>query len=522
MYRCHCRRCDAVIGMMNMELVELFSNVWAGMKLLWSVYTWLAIALGAIAGLIVGALPGLSATMGVALLSPLTFFLPPLVGIPFLVGVYKGADVGGFVPAILIRTPGTSAAAATLLDGYPLAQKGYPNKALQTGLTASITADLLSDFVLLFSAPFLAIVAKSLGVPERFAIIVLSLAIVGCFIGGSAFKGLVSAFLGLLLSSVGVDSITGSQRFLFGYNALSDGFAVLPALIGLFALSEVMRMVVPSSQPGQAVFIGAGRKSKDDYLSFREFRSLWAVILRATGVGTVLGAAPGIGPGSAAFVSYSMAKRFSKQPEEFGKGALEGIAAAEAGNSAVGGPNLIPLLTLGIPGSMVAAVLYGAFLAQGLRPGPDLFEKQAPVVYGLIFSLIGANVVVYFLGQGFMRVARFVVSIPRYILAPLIVFLAAAGTYAVRNELFDVWVMVGFGLLGFLMDRYRFPAVPLIIALILGRALETTLIQSLIIFRGNPMRFLQNPICAVSLGLAVVVIVMRILKTNRRGGVQPS
>ena len=504
-----------------MELSQLFNNMGAGLTLLWSFQTWLAIAIGSLAGLMVGALPGLSATMGVALLSPLTFFLPPLVGIPFLVGVYKGADVGGFVPAILIRTPGTNAAAATLLDGYPLSQQGYPNKALQTALTASITADLMSDFLLLFSAPFLAIVARSVGVPERFTIILLSIVIVGSFIGGSPFKGLTAAFLGILLSSVGVDTITGSQRFLFGYNVLSDGFAMLPALIGLFALSEVMRMAVPSTQTDQAVFIGGGKKRKDDYLSFREFRSLWGVMLRATGIGSALGAAPGIGPATTAFVSYSMAKKVSKHPEKFGHGSLEGIAAAEAGNSAVGGPNLIPLLTLGIPGSLVAAVLYGAFIAQGLHPGPDLFEKQAPVVYGLIFSLIGANVIVYFFGQGFMWVARFVVNIPRYILLPLIMFLAVAGTYAIRNEIFDVWVMAAFGLLGFVMDRYRFPPIPLIIAMILGRPLETTLVQSLIIFRGNFWKFLQYPICAVALGLAVLVIVMSVAKSaksGRRGG----
>ena len=496
-----------------MDLSVVLHNVWAGLSLLASIETWIAITLGTFAGLIVGALPGLSATVGVALMSPLTFFMPPLVGIPFLVGIYKGADVGGFIPAILIRTPGTNAAAATLLDGYPLAQKGYPNKAMQTALTASVTADCMSDFVLLFSAPFLAVVAKAFGVPERFAIIVLSLAIVGSFIGGSPFKGLVSAFLGLLLASVGIDTVTGSQRFLFGYDALSDGFKILPTLIGLFAVSEVMRMVVRPVQSGSILSVD---KKKDDFLSFQEFRKLGGTILRATGIGTLLGAAPGIGPASTAFVSYSMAKSASKHPEEFGHGSLEGIAAAEAGNSAVGGPNLIPLLTLGIPGSLVAAVLYGAFLAQGLQPGPRLFEEQAPIVYGLILSLIGANVIVYFLGKGFMRVAMYVVSIPRYILAPIITFLAVAGTYSVANSFFDVGVMTVFGFIGFLMDRYRFPAVPLIIALILGRSLELSLIQSLIVFRGNFWLFFHNPICAVALGLSVSVIVMSIVKMVRK------
>ena len=498
-----------------MELAEILQNAWAGFSLLWSIQTWLAIAVGVIVGLVVGALPGLNATMAIALLSPLTFFLPPLIGIPFLVGIYKGSDLGGFVPAILIRTPGTSSAAATLLDGYPLAQKGYPNKALQTALTSSVTADCLSDFVLLFSAPFLAIVAISLGVPERFAIIVLSLAIVGCFIGGSAFKGLVSAAFGLLLASIGVDEVTGSERFLFGYSILSDGIGLLPSLIGLFALSEVMRMVIPSRKKEETIFIEDTKRRKDDYLSFREFLGLKGVILRSTGVGTLLGAAPGIGPTSSAFVCYSMAKRVSKHPEEFGKGTLEGIAASEAGNSAVSGPNLIPLLTLGIPGSLVAAVLYGAFLAQGLRPGPELFQQNAPVLYGLIFALIGANVVAFFFGKGFMGLAKYVIDIPRYILAPIIIFLAMAGTYAVRNEIFDLWVMVSFGLLGFMMDRYRFPAVPLIIAFILGRALETSLIQSLIIFRGNFWRFFEYPICAVALGLTVLIIAMSVIRTAR-------
>jgi len=231
--------------------------------------------------------------------------------------------------------------------------------------------------------------------------------------------------------------------------------------------------------------------------------------------------ASGIGPTSSAFVCYSMAKRVSKKPEEFGKGALEGIAAAEAGNSAVSGPNLIPLLTLGIPGSLVAAVLYGAFLAQGLRPGPELFEQNAPVLYGLIFALIGANAVAFFFGKGFMGLAKYVIDIPRYILAPIIIFLAMAGTYAVRNEMFDLWVMVSFGLLGFMMDRYRFPAVPLIIAFILGRALETSLIQSLIIFRGNFWKFFEYPICAVALGLSLLIIVMSLVRTARSSRKKP-
>ena len=496
-----------------MELSEVFQNVLAGLSLLGSIHTWLAIALGTFAGLIVGALPGLSATVGVALLSPLTFFLPPLVGLPFLVGIYKGGDVGGFVPAVLIRTPGTPAAAATLLDGYPLSQAGYPNKAMQTALTASVTADCMSDFVLLFSMPFLAIVAKSLGVPERFAIIVLSLVVVGSYVGGSPFKGLIAAFFGLLLSSVGNDSVTGTERFLFGYNVLSDGFKIIPTLIGLFALSEVIRLV---TSPYQVESILDVKKQKNDFLSFREFRSLWRVILRATGMGTILGAAPGIGPASAAFVSYTMAKKASKHPEKFGHGSLEGIAAAEAGNSAVGGPNLIPLLTLGIPGSMVAAVLYGAFIAQGLQPGPMLFEERAPTMYGLIFSLIGANVIVYFLGRGFMWIAKYVVSIPRYILAPIITFLAVAGTYSFANSFFDVGIMVVFGFLGFVMDRFKFPAIPMVIALILGRAMETALMQSLIVFRGNFWKFFLNPICAVALGLSALLIVMSIVKMIKK------
>ncbi len=497
-----------------MDFATVLQNLWAGLLLLASIETWLAVTLGVTAGLLVGALPGLSSTMGVALLSPLTFFLPPLVGIPFLVGVYKGADVGGFVPAILIRTPGTNAAAATLLDGYPLAQKGYPNKALQTALTSSVTADCLSDFVLLFSAPFLAIAAKALGVPERFTIIVLALVIVGTFIGVSPFRGLASAFFGLVLASVGIDTVTGSQRFLFGTVQLSDGFGILPALIGLFAMSEVMRMAVKVENIGYLEI--RKRTRADDRLSWKEFRALWPTILRATGIGSVLGAAPGIGPSSTAFVSYSVARRASRKPEEFGKGSLEGISAAEAGNSAVAGPNLIPLLTLGIPDSLVAAVLYSAFLAQGLAPGPRLFQEQGDIVYGLILALIGANVIVYFLGKGFMHLAKYVVNVPRHILAPVIAFIAVAGTYSVGNSYFDVGVMLGFGLLGFFMDRYKFPAVPLIIALILGRPLETSLLQSMVIFRGDLTRFFDSPVCVVSLGLTVMVLWMGLRRMRRR------
>jgi putative tricarboxylic transport membrane protein len=455
---------------------------------------------GVAVGVIVGAIPGLTATMAMALAVPITFFMPPLLGIPFLLGLYKGAVYGGSIPAILIATPGTGAAVATVLDGYPLAQKGKAKLALHTALYASVAGDFLSDVFFIVFIAQLVLLARYFGPPEYFGIFVFSLMLISLSAGNSPAKGLLSASLGLLLSVVGTDT-AGQWRFTFGSVELVSGFAFVPLLIGLFAFSVIIENIV--NQAGNQPI--SAKKGTGEGLRWVQMKALLPTILRSTGIGIMIGAIPGIGQPVAAMIGYSTAQRFSKHPEEFGKGALEGIAGAEAGNNAVNGPSMIPLLTFGMPGDIVTSVMLGAFIAQGLRPGPDLFVNHGDTMYAILMGMVLANFFVIGVGLAIAGQIARLVSLPRYLLFPSVAAIAVVGAYAVNNSVFDVGVMAVFGFVGYIMRRQEIPMAPLVITLLLSHEMENSLIRSLIIFRGDLLGFVNRPI---ALGLLLFTFVL--------------
>jgi putative tricarboxylic transport membrane protein len=476
------------------------------------------IFLGVLVGVIVGAIPGLTTSMAMALAVPVTFFMPPLLGIPFLVGLYKGGVYGGSIPAILIATPGTGAAVATVADGYPLSQKGKGKLALQTALYASVAGDFLSDIVFIVFIAQLVLLARYFGPPEYFAIFVFSLMIISLSAGASPAKGLLSAALGLLLSVVGTDT-AGQWRFTFGVVDLVSGFAFVPLLIGLFAFSVIIENIA-NADPRASV-APRNTKGTGEHLTWRQMKTLLPTVLRSTGIGIVIGAIPGIGQPVAAMLGYSAAQRFSKHPEEFGKGSLEGIAGAEAGNNAVNGPSLIPLFTFGIPGDIITSVMLGAFMAQGLRPGADLFVNHGDTMYAILMGMVLANIVVVIVGLAVAGQIARLVKLPRYFLLPSVVALAVIGAYAVNNSIFDVGVMAVFGFVGYIMRRQEIPMAPLVITLLLSHEMENSLIRSLIIFRGDLLRFADRPIALGLLLFTLVLVALSLWSTLRRKSLIP-
>lgn len=468
--------------------------------------TWhnvLAIFLGMVVGVIVGAIPGMTGTMGVSLALPFTFYMSPITGILLLVGIYKGAIYGGSIPAILIKTPGTPAAACTVLDGYPMAQKGEAAKALNMALYAGCTADFISNIALVFFTGFIASFALRFGPPEYFALITFSLTIIAGVSGASLLRGLISAGFGLLLATIGLDLVYGSSRFDFGVPELMGGLNFIPVLIGLFALPEILEEY---SRRGER----ASRSQSVDRsrLSFAEYRRCFRTILRGSLIGVVMGAIPGIGAAPSSFLSYSEARRRSPHPERFGTGELEGVAASESGANGVCGATLIPLLALGVPGDVITAVILGAFMIHNLTPGPLLFQKHLPEIYAVFMGIMLSSALLFLTGKVAIRGFARISEIPNRILYPIVVVLCFYGTYAVNSSLFDVLVMVLMGFLGFFMLRFELPPAPFLIAFILGPLFENNLRRSLLLSRGSLAIFFSSGICWFFIVLTVLTVVL--------------
>jgi len=464
----------------------------------------LAVALGVIVGILIGAIPGLTTTMGMAIFVPFTFFLPPLVGLPFLMGLYKGGIYGGSIPAILINAPGTGAAIATVFDGYELAKQGRAGSALKVALFSSCAGDTLSDIFTILLAQSVVSFALLVGKPELFSILICSLAIIATMTGGSVAKGLLAASFGLMLSTVGTD-IGGRWRFAFGNTHLAGGFSLITLLIGLFAFATIIERILQSKTANDK-HREIMKISKEDKLLWSEFRKCIPHILRSTGIGTFIGLVPAVGQPVAAFLGYSCAKRFSKEPEKFGKGSLEGVAGPEACNNAVNGPTLLPLMAFGIPGDMVTAVLLGALIVQGLRPGPGLFRDYGEIMYGVLMSMMVANVFMFIFGYIFAGMFAKIARINSKYLIPAVFALAVVGSYAVNNSVFDIAIMVFFGFVGFLLNRFDIPLAPLVITFLLGHNIENSMIQSLILFKGDPLGFFYRPFCLALLLFSVLII----------------
>jgi putative tricarboxylic transport membrane protein len=471
----------------------------------------LACFAGVVWGMFVGVTPGLTGIMAVVIALPMTFFMTPLTAIALLLGIYVTAIYGGSVTAIMIATPGTPNAAATVMDGYPLAQQGRARQALEMALYASFTSGIISTLAALAIFPIIAAIALDFGAPEVFAVVLFSITIVASVSGDSLLKGLVAACLGFIIAMVGQDPIHGSSRFTFGVHDFQAGMHILTLLVGLFTIPEIIIRGVEAFKSKESIVIGEMGPS----LKFREYLRHWPIYLRSTVIGSMLGALPGLGASPAAFLGYFAAQKFSKTPEKFGKGSLEGVAGAEAGNNAVCGPALVPMMSLGIPGDTTTAVLMGALVIHGLTPGPLLFESSPDFVYSVFLLLFVALILLLFVGSGAIRLAKWVVRVPTQILFPVVLVLATYGTFAVRGTMIDVISMLGIGFLGFFMRIQKIPAAPFAIAFILAPLFENELRKSLIISRGSLDIFISSSISVGFLSLAILSAAATVLFRSR-------
>lgn len=482
--------------------MSFVDNLAAGLSLVGNVEAFLALGIGVAIGVIGGAIPGMSATMAVALTLPFTFAMQPINGILLLLGVYKGGIFGGSIPAILIKTPGTPASSATILDGYPLAEKGQAGRALGMALWASCTADVISNLSLILFAGWLASFALSFGPPEFFTLILFSLTIIAGVSGESLLRGALSAMAGLLLATIGLDLVYGTNRFTFGDPNMMGGLNFIAVLIGLFAIPEILAMVWnPTGH------IGKTRSLGKNWVSFADYRKSFKSIVRGSMIGVFLGSIPGIGAAPSAFLSYSEARRNSPDRENFGKGEVEGVAASEAGNNGVAGATLIPLLALGVPGDVITAIIIGAFMIHGLQPGPMMFVLNVDIIYGLFIGLIVSSIFLFFIGSAAIRGFKYVADIPKRILVPAVLVLCIYGVFAVNNNIFDVGVMFVMGWIGYMMMRYHVPAAPFLIAFILGPLLEDNFRQSMLMSGSDPSILFRGPITWFFWTVTVIAII---------------
>lgn len=493
----------------------LIDQVLQGISLYFTFKAVLMVTFGVAAGILVGAIPGISGVMATAVLVPFSFFMPPTEGIPFLLGLHKGALFGDSIPAILINTPGQPAAAATALDGYPLARKGEAKSAIQMALVSSTIGDTFSDIVLILAAIPLAALALKFGPAEFFALMIMGLAIIGGITGSSAAKGILSALIGLMFGLVGFDAVTGAERYTFGIPSLQGGIGTIPLMIGLFAVSEVLiqaekKNSVLSRRPETAHLKG-GRN-----LKVSDVKSSARTIVRSSILGTIIGAIPGTGAAIATFIGYGAAKRASKEPEKFGKGSYEGVAASEAANSAVAGADLIPTLTLGIPGSATAAILMGAFLAQGLRPGPELFEANGSTMYAIFALLLIGNPIMIVVGWLLTPIFARVVTIRQALLVPCVLILCLTGVYIFQGNLGDIQLALFVGAFGYLLRKVDIPLAPLVIAFIITPIAERSMKQALILSDGDFSVFITRPISAGFLLLAAAILVFGFIRTQNQ------
>ena len=485
--------------------MELFTHLWAGLQNLLGIKPVLVVAAGVVVGILGGAMPGVSPSMAVAILLPFTFGMSPTMGMVMLCAIYLASNYGGSITAVMINTPGTPSAVVTAFDGYPLAKNGRPGYGLGVSLVASVWGGFVGIIILiLFSAP-LAKVALKFWPAEYFSLALMGLSTVSSMAGKRWVESLIAVLLGLLLNTIGLDHVNGVNRFTFDILNLFDGFSFVPALIGLFALSEVFQNVEENDY--------SAYKTVTDKVSVwpsvREYLSLKWSILRSGVLGTLIGIFPGAGGTIASFIAYDVEKRLSKHPEQFGQGALEGVAAAEASNSSSVGGALVPLLTLGIPGSASTAVLIGALMIHELRPGPELFTKHPDLVYTLFSSLFMANVVLYLLGTWGSRSWIKVTQVPKTVLYPMIFAFSIVGSFAVRSSVFDVGVCLGFGIVGWMLKKYHYPLSPIVLGLVLGALIETNLQMTLVM--GGPALLFTRPLSATLLAITAVLLVWPVI-----------
>ncbi len=466
------------------------------------------ITLGLFIGYIVGVLPGLSRATAIALLIPITYKLPPLAGISFLIGVSKGGNTGSALTAILINVPGEPQSVVTALDGYPLTQQGKAQKALKIALAASVLGDFLSTLVLIALAQPLAALAVGTGPVEITAILIFAITFIAAVSGTSFYKGLIAGFLGLLLSAPRLDMETGQPRLTFGFADIYDGVPLLAVAIGTLALSEMLVQIDKgwrgSYEHKSAQLKGGSRE--DSRLTVKEFLTCLPTILRSTFVGIGIGSIPGMGASLSSFLAYSWTKRRDKDPDSFGKGRLEGVAAAESADNASVPAGLIPMFAIGLPSSASAALLMGAFMLHGLTPGPFLFRDDAALVYAIFIGMVAASGIMLVMGMIGQNLFAKLIAVSEVILVPIIIFLCVIGAYLEGSGMFSVYLMLVFAFFGYFMKKLDFSFVTFLIGFILGPIAELSLRQAMIITDGKISSLANHPVAIGFLALAAISI----------------
>ncbi len=490
-------------------LLTVFSDPW--------VCIW--IVAGALIGMVVGAIPGLTSAAAIAMLVPVTFYMEPLSALAFLYVIGKSGRYGGSIAAILFNTPGTAAAAATQIDGFPLSQKGLSSKAMKVATVSSAIGDFTGDVLLILFVGFIARVALMLGPPELFSIYFAAFVVIGSVIGDSILRGLASAALGIVIAMIGLDPITSQDRLTFEFYQLSGGVPLVPIIIGMFVFAEVFAQLEKRDRKVEAFHDPLRDDKAANRLTWAEYRPCLPHVFRSSFIGAFIGMLPGLGSSIAAFISYGEGKRRAANADKWGKGALEGVAAPEAANNAVSGPSMAPLLTLGIPGSTIAAILISVFHIHGFQLGPTLFLTSREIIYSLfaagLVGIVAYGIIGYY---GAAYVGRMILKIPTRILYPLIFLTSFVSAYAARGSLFDVWIMMIAGVAGWLMRKHGFNPPAFIISFVLARGAEEAFRQSLRLSDDGLMIFVQRPVAAVFIVIGVFVILMRARRMSRGAG----
>ena len=471
--------------------------------------------LGALGGVLLGAIPGMTATMGVALLIPFSFGMDLIPSIGLLLGIYCGGMYGGSISAILIHAPGTPAAAATLLDGYPMCQKGQAGKALSVAMFASFVGGVIGALIMTFLSPIIADMAMNFGPGEMFMLAVFGLSVIVAISGKSIAKGLVSAFFGMLLCTVGLDPTNGIPRFItYKQTGLLEGFQFIPTLIGLFAVTEVFKQTDPKKKRLSAEDGVSGGKVNTKMPSLKEIWSIKWTMLRCSVVGTVVGILPGAGATIASFMCYTMETKLSKHPEKFGTGCAEGIVAPESANNAVCGGALIPMMTLGIPGDTITAMLMSGLIVHGLAPGASLFSSNPEVIGTIYFAYILACIAMYVMYLLFLKYFIKILSTPMNYMMPVILLMCLIGALTTNNRVFDIWVFFAMGVLGYVFQRVDIPIAPLTLGYVLGPTVELNFRTAIMTFKGDALSLFTRPLALVLLAVAVIMLFWPMIKNT--------
>ena len=467
---------------------------------------------GVAVGIVFGALPGLSATMAIALFLPVTYAMTSSDAMTLLMALFIGAISGGLISAILLHIPGTPSSVATCFDGHPMVRKGQAAKALGVGVVFSFLGTIFSTLLLMFIAPEIARVAINFGNYEFFSIAIFSLTMIATLSSGNMVKGIMAGVIGFMFSTVGTDAIEGTARFTFGQTALKGGFDMLAVMVGLFAVGEIISAAETSRHNDEEITQPSMKGIKGFGFTMKEFWSQGWNALRSALIGMGIGILPGIGGGTSNVLAYTVAKNYDKHPEEFGTGRIDGVVASETANNATIGGAMVPLLTLGIPGDTTTAMLLGALTLHGLTPGPLLFQNQSDVVYGIFAAMLIASVIMLFMEFFGLRVFVKLLSIPKYILLPCVFVLCVIGAYALKNNMSQVIACLIFGAMGYAFKKFDIPSTPFILGFILGPLAEVNYRRGMMRSQGDFAPFLTGPISAVFLAIAVLIVVMYLLK----------